>query len=628
MIELALNNIEKYYGANLVLKDITFDVKTGEILGIVGGNGCGKSTLLKIICGIEGYDNGVLSIRKGASIGYLEQMINFGDDFTVLDILNTAFKDVDIIYDEMKKVERELENIDEINLESKLKLYSNLQLKYESLGGYDKEEKLSKVCTGLNIDDKVLQRQFEKLSGGEKTTVILGKILIQNPDILLLDEPSNHLDLASMEWLEGYLKGYKGTVVIVSHDRYFLDNVVSGIVEIENMVSHSYTGNYSAFVKEKERVLQLEMEAYINQQKKIKEMEKTIADLKDWGARGDNNKFFRRAFSMEKMLNRIERIDKPKLESDSINIKSKSSERSGKEVVIVKNLWKSFGDKEILKGADLLIRYGERTAFIGGNGSGKTTLIKILFGEIDMDRGEAFLGSSVKLGYLPQNIAFSDENKTVLDIFREDISITDGKAREYLSNYLFCKEAVFKKVGDLSGGERSRLTLAKLMYKQVNFLILDEPTNHLDIESREELEEFLKDFNGTLLFISHDRYFINSLASRIIELENGQLKSYDGDYEYYKKEKEKIKKAEKPDVKPSAAVKKDKKKSVTIPKKTIPDKKKIEEEIDGLEKKLMDLEAAVTEYSCDYQKLEELYNKKKEIQESIEKLMEQYYEIP
>ena len=627
MIELALNNIQKYYGANMVLKDITFDVKTGEILGIVGENGCGKSTLLKIICGIEGYDNGALSIRKGASIGYLEQMINFGDDFTVTDVLNTAFKDADLIYEEMKIVEKELENIDEKNLESRLKLYSNLQSKYESLGGYDKEEKLSKVCTGLNLDESILQRQFEKLSGGEKTTVILGKILIQNPDILLLDEPSNHLDLASMEWLEGYLKAYKGTVVIVSHDRYFLDNVVLSIVEIEDMISHSYSGNYSAYVKEKERALQLEMEAYINQQKKIKEMEKTIANLKDWGARGDNNKFFRRAFSMEKMLNRIERIDKPKLETGSINIMSKSSERSGKEVVNVKNLWKSFREKEILKGVNLLIRYGERTAFIGENGSGKTTLIKILLGEINMDRGEALLGSSVKLGYLPQNITFSDENKTVLDIFREDISITDGKGREYLSNYLFCKEAVFRKVGDLSGGERSRLSLAKLMYRQVNFLILDEPTNHLDIESREELEEFLKDFKGTLLFISHDRYFINSLASRIIELENGLLKSYDGDYEYYKKKKEEIKKAVKPVTKSSVPAKKEGQNIVIVPKQTASDKKKIEEEIDSLEKKLMDLEAAVSEYSCDYQKLEELYNKKKEIQESIEKLMEQYYEL-
>jgi len=621
MIELALNNIEKYYGANMVLKDITFDVKTGERLGIVGGNGCGKSTLLKIICGLEGYDKGFLSIRKGASIGYLEQMPNFDDDFKVIDVLNTAFKDVDLVYEEIRKTEKELEHIDEENLESKLKVYSNLQSKYESLGGYNKEEKLNKVCTGLKLDETILQRQFEKLSGGEKTTVILGKILIQNPDILLLDEPSNHLDLISMEWLEEYLKGYKGTVVIVSHDRYFLDNVVSNIVEIEDMVSCSYTGNYSTYIKEKERILQLELEAYINQQKKIKEMEKTIATLKDWGSRGDNNKFFKRAFSMEKMLNRIERIDKPKLQNDSINIMVKSSERSGKEVVIVKNLWKSFGENEILKGANLLIRYGERTAFIGENGSGKTTLIKILLGTIKMDRGEALLGSSVKLGYLPQNITFPDESKTVLDVFREDISITEGKGREYLSNYLFCQEAVFKKVGDLSGGERSRLTLAKLMYSQVNFLILDEPTNHLDIESREELEEFLKDFKGTLFFISHDRYFINSLAARIIELETGILKSYDGNYEYYKRKKEENKRAAKPSVKPYVTVKKEQKNSVTVPK-----NKKIEEEIERLEESLKEVEAAILENSCDYKKLEEIYNKKEEMQASIEKLMEQYYE--
>lgn len=626
MIELALNNIEKYYGANMVLKDITFAVKTGEKLGIVGGNGSGKSTLLKIICGLERYDKGSLSIRKGATLGYLEQMPYYGDDFKVIDVLNTAFREADLIQKEMNIVEKELENINEEYLESKLKYYSNLQSKYESLGGYNKEEKLSKVCTGLKIEESILHRNFEKLSGGEKTTIILGKILIQNPDILLLDEPSNHLDLSSMEWLEEYLKSYKGTVVIVSHDRYFLDNVASEIVEIEDMVSHSYYGNYSAYVKEKERLLKLEMDAYINQQKRIKEMEKTIADLKDWGARGDNNKFFKRAFSMEKMLNRIERIEKPKLQNDSINIMTNYTERSGKEVVIVKGLWKSFEGKKILKGADLLVRYGERTALIGENGSGKTTLLKILLGEIKMDRGEAFLGSSVKPGYLPQNITFSDENKTVLDIFREDISITEGKGREYLANYLFCSETVFKKVRDLSGGERSRLALARLMYKQVNFLILDEPTNHLDIESREELEEFLKDFNGTLFFISHDRYFINSLVSRIIELENGILKSYEGNYEYYKNKKKESKKTEEQDVKPITPGKNELKDKVTVPKKT--DKKKIEQEINLLEEALKEIESDILKYFCDYKKLEDLLNKKEEIEEEIEKLMEKYCETP
>lgn len=534
MIDISLNNIKKYYGARQILENVTFEVHSSEKVGIVGENGCGKSTLLKIIMGLESCEAGTISIRKGAKIGYLEQIPVYPEEFKVIDILNKAFEKVDNVYKELSDCEQKISSSDGKNMEKLFNRYSRLQEDYEKMGGYDKEEKLSKVCTGLKIDDVFKEKMFSKLSGGEKTTVILGKMLLQNPDILLLDEPSNHLDLDSVEWLESYLKSYKGSVIIVSHDRYFLDNVVTKIVEIEDMVSQSYNGNYTAYVNEKDRQLELKMHDFINQEKKVKSMESSIAQLIDWGNRGGNNKFFRRAFSMQKMLDKMEKIKKPKMERESISINANMAGRSGNEVIIVKDLCKKLGNRVLFKNASLLIRNGERTALIGHNGCGKTTLLNILLNKMKADSGEAYLGSSVKAGYLPQIVSFDDEDRTVLECFRQSASITEGKAREYLARYMFFDKSVFKKVKSLSGGEKSRLKLAILMYNEINLLILDEPTNHLDINSREELEIFLKKFKGTLFFVSHDRYFINNIADRVIELSNGVLNSYEGNYEYYK----------------------------------------------------------------------------------------------
>lgn len=534
MIDISLNNIKKYYGARQILENVTFEVHSSEKVGIVGENGCGKSTLLKIIMGLESCEAGTISIRKGAKLGYLEQIPVYPEEFKVIDILNKAFEKVDNVYKELRDCEQKISSADGKNMEKLFNRYSRLQEDYEKIGGYDKEEKLSKVCTGLKIDDAFKEKMFSKLSGGEKTTVILGKMLLQNPDILLLDEPSNHLDLDSVEWLESYLKSYKGSVIIVSHDRYFLDNVVTKIVEIEDMVSQSYNGNYTAYVNEKDRQLELKMHDFINQEKKVKSMESSIAQLIDWGNRGGNNKFFTRAFSMQKMLDKMDKIKKPKMERESININANMAGRSGNEVIIVKNLCKRLGNRVLFENASLLIRNGERAALIGHNGCGKTTLLNILLNKMKADSGEAYLGSSVKAGYLPQIVSFDDEDKTVLECFRQSASITEGKAREYLARYMFFDKSVFKKVKNLSGGEKSRLKLAILMYNEINLLILDEPTNHLDINSREELELFLKKFKGTLFFVSHDRYFINNIADRVIELSNGVLNSYEGNYEYYK----------------------------------------------------------------------------------------------
>jgi ATPase subunit of ABC transporter with duplicated ATPase domains len=630
MIELSLNKLQKYYGANMVLEDITFEIQTSEKVGIVGGNGCGKSTLLKIIMGIEGYESGTISIKKNSTLGYLEQMPFYPDSFKVIDVLNKAFEKIDSLQKEMEVLEKQLSSSDEVNMDKILNSYSKIQDIYESLGGYEKEEKLSKVCIGLKINEGFKNKLFSELSGGEKTTVILGKILLQNPDILLLDEPSNHLDLETMEWLESYLKEYKGIVMIVSHDRYFLDNVVTKIIEIEDMTSKSYDGNYTAFTKENERQFNLQMEAFLDQQKKIKAIEKSIAQLREWGKNGDNAKFFKRAASMEKLLNKLQRIDKPVLERQSININANVGERSGDDVVVIKELCKSYGGKVLFNKANLLVRNKESVALIGANGCGKSTLIKILLGSIEADNGTAVLGSGIKLGYLPQNIIFGDENKTILETFREDIVITDGKAREYLARYMFFSEMVFKKVGALSGGERSSLKLSMLMYREVNFLILDEPTNHLDIDSREELEGYLKEFQGTLLFVSHDRYFINNIVSRVVELSNGALTSYGGNYEYYKEKSAQLKtsvvigKAVKADVKTTKA-KKEKTSKLIKSSNNEFKKLRLEEQIEKLEGKLKVMEEEINQFADDYEKLNSIYIEKLDLQQQLEGLIEEYF---
>lgn len=495
-------------------------------------------------------------------------------------------------------------------------------------GGYEKEEKMSKVMEGLKISEGFSSKFFCALSGGEKTTVILAKILLENPSILLLDEPSNHLDLDSIEWLENYLKSYKGTILIVSHDRYFLDNAVTKIIEIEDMKAETYLGNYSYFCEEKQRRLELKYEAFLSQQKKIKSMEKTIAQLKDWGNRGDNEKFFKRAFSMEKTLDKIEKIDKPTMERKSINIKLETADRSGKDVVTVKKLNKRFSDKVIFKGADLLIRSGERVALIGNNGCGKSTFIKLLLGEISADSGSAVLGSNIKFGYLPQNICFQNENATVLQSFMKNIIITEGKARAYLAKYMFYDEDVFKKVSSLSGGEKSRLKLAIIMFYEINMLILDEPTNHLDICSRKELEEILKDFTGTIFFISHDRYFINAVAQRVVELIDGKFISYEGNYDYYKEKSAENKKAlaqgknKNTDINSKKTVngkiKKDDSKKI--------DKTKLEQQIEELEGQLKPIEDEMLKFQYDYKKLNELLKRKGDTEKEIEEMMSKYIE--
>lgn len=629
MIQLALKEIEKYFGGNRIFSNITFEVQSSERVGLIGRNGTGKTTVFKIIAGMENQDKGSISIRKNSTIGYLHQIPDFPQQLKVIDVLKTAFQIQYQINSELKILEGQMASLKEKELEYALRKYGELNELYEAKGGYEIEEKMSKVCTGLKFNDEFLNREFVSLSGGEKTIIMLGKILLENPDILLLDEPSNHLDVTSIEWLEGYLKAYKGTVIVISHDRYFLDRVVTKIIEIEDEETSLYEGNYSYYVKEKQRRVFEQFEAYKDQQKKIKAMEKAIKQLREWAIQGDNEKFFKRAESMQKRLDKVERVDKPLMDQPKIKLDFNEADRSGKDVVSIKGIYKSFEEKKVLEDLYLDIRYGESTALIGNNGSGKSTLIKIVLDEIAPDRGEIKLGANTKIGYLPQNIIFNNEELTVIEAFREDVTISEGAARGILARFLFYGERVFKKVKNLSGGEKSRLKLCKLIQNDINLLILDEPTNHLDIDSREMLEEALTEFKGTILFISHDRFFINKLAKRICEIEYKNIINYYGDYEYYKEKKNEFKRNK---IEAPKEEKTNKEQYSEKPKKQVNSNKlkkaeDLENTMKELEAKLKDIDTEMHNNGAEYEKLLELGKEKERIQEELDIIIEKWMDL-
>ncbi|OXT16725.1 ABC transporter ATP-binding protein [Bacillus sp. OG2] len=625
MLELKLNGIKKYMEATLIMRNVSIEAFEGEKIGIVGANGCGKSTILKLIAGIEkmhyypgypqtsspGYDEGLIHFPRGASKAYLEQSPVFPPGLTVNDVLNLAFEEIDEIEARMRELEEQMKVLTDKELEKALNQYSDLVMQLEAKGGYEREEKLGKVCTGLKFSESFLNTNFDLLSGGEKTTVVLGKLLIHNPDILLLDEPTNHLDMEAIEWLESYLKSCRGIVLIVSHDRYFLDRTVTKIVEIEDMESITYKGNYSSFISQKEENMRIQYEHFREQQKKINGMEKTVSDLREWAMRADNNKFFRRAASIQKKLDKMDIIEKPVFKRRNMRLDIKAAQRSGKEVIKADGLCKSFNDKVIFKNSVLLVQYGERVGLLGSNGSGKTTFLKMLLGEVLPDGGTVELGANVQAAYLPQKIVFNDEEMTVLEAFREDISIVEGKAREYLAKFMFYKKSVFTKVKQLSGGERIRLKLAMLLYQDINLLILDEPTNHLDIPSIETLEAALEDFEGTIFFISHDRYFINRISERVVAVEDYSLKNYPGNYDSYKM----IKEQKAVQVMP---VPEEKKKNQHSYPKQDTSAEKAEARIQRLEQELKEIDAFMAEAGSDYDRLNLLYGRKEKLNKELE----------
>ena len=518
MIEIELNNVKKNYGLKNVLDGVSFEVKTGERISLIGENGSGKSTIFKIISGDEKEDFGNVNIRKGATIGFLKQIYDKeNENLIVEDYLKRSFK-------QYVEVEKRLKYFENLMSEAKedineiLAKYGNLQEKYIAMGGYELEEKFKKICSGFKFNKDFLNKNYNNLSGGEKTIVNLAYILLNNPSILLLDEPTNHLDIETLEWLENFLIDYKGTVLLISHDRYFLDKVATKTVLLESGKVKIYFGNYSYFLEEDERRTLAEYEIYKSQQKQIEKMKESIKKLRAFGNLAGNEMFFKRAKSIEKRLEKLEVVDKVNLEKRKLPISLNASSRSGKDVLTIKNLNKSYGEKIIFKNFNTEIHYGEKVHLKGSNGSGKSTLIKIILEEDKDYTGEVKLGSSVKIGYIPQELKFPNENNTVLEYFMFDYNDSETRARNYLAKYLFFGNNVFKRLKELSGGERVRLILAKLVLQETNFLILDEPTNHLDISTREILEDTLEEYNGTVLFVSHDRYFAKKLAKQEIKL--------------------------------------------------------------------------------------------------------------
>ncbi|MUG85172.1 ATP-binding cassette domain-containing protein [Paenibacillus timonensis] len=532
-------NIQKYYGAELVLNDVTFEIKIGDTVGLIGRNGAGKTTLMKLLSGSERPDQGLLSVRKNARIGSLAQIPDYSREETVYDVLLGAFSDLRSLGAEMRRLEADMAGAGESGaLDSLLKQYGQMQEAFERGGGYDIETSIFRVAGGLGIPEEQFTRPFTSLSGGEKTKVGLAVILLREPDLLLLDEPTNHLDMAATEWLEGYLRAFPGTCVVISHDRYFLDAVVGKIIELEDGEAFTFHSNYSYYKEEKERRLLQQFADYEEQQKKIKKMQETIKQLIEWGNRSNppNPGFHRRAASMQKALDRMVKLKRPILERKRIGLELDHADRSGKDAIVLKEVGDARGGRVLYRGLTHTLRYGEAAVLIGDNGAGKSTLLKNILGQEPPQEGEVRLGSRIEPGYLAQQAAPADHDETVLQYFRDEIGLEAGEARGQLARFLFYGADVFKKVSSLSGGEWTRLRLAVLMYRKPNLLVLDEPTNHLDIDSREALEEALEEYPGTLLAVSHDRYFINKVAGQVWALAGGRLTVSLGGYEDYRAE--------------------------------------------------------------------------------------------
>ena len=616
MIDISVKDLVKSFDSERnVLDGISFDVQEGERVGLLGKNGAGKTTLFKILTGELDYNSGEIAFASGKKVGLISQIPVYPAGYTVDDVLRTAFAQLDRIRVQMQAIEAQMSDHTPQELLSR---YDELMNRFTAGGGYEADTETDKICNGLAISSAQRGQEFASLSGGEKTRVNLARLLLERTDILLLDEPTNHLDMNSVEWLEDYIEKFKGTVLTISHDRYFLDRVVSRIVEIHDGKAEFYSGNYSFYVQEKQARFELQLKQYEKEQAKLGQLGFTLERMKGWGI--NNRTLYRRAMSIQHRMERIEKTDKPTRDK---TMRARFNQRDffGDEVLSIKNLSKQFDGRTLFSGVDLEMGGGERVALLGDNGTGKTTFLKILLGE-ETGEGKIKFGPSVKWAYLPQVIHFDHPERTLLDTMLYEKNCTVQTARDRLGAFLFEGDDVYKTVGKLSGGEQSRLRLCMLMDESINLLILDEPTNHLDIASREWVEDALEEYEGALIFVSHDRYFVNKFATRIWELEDGHIRGYLCGYEKYRSIRsfERIQAAA-----PAAKEKREKKVKPAAPDKSLEKQlRAIEREIEKQEALLHEYDGKIDAAASDYQELSRLMAERETAENAYAEMMERW----
>ena len=620
MIDLSVKDLVKSFDADdNILDGLTFDVQAGERVGIMGRNGAGKTTLFRILTGEIGYDSGEVIFAPGKKVGLISQIPKYPAGYTVEQVLRTAFAGLEKLKRQLSELEAQMGAHPSREV---LTQYDALMDRFTTGGGYETEVELQKVVNGLNIPPEMRQREFTMLSGGEKTRVNLARLLLEKTDILLLDEPTNHLDMKSVEWLEEYILRFKGTVLTISHDRYFLDRIVQRIVELRGGKAEFYTGNYSAYVVEKQARFDLQLKQYEQEQAKLKQLGYTVERMKGWGI--NNRSLYRRAMSIQHRMERIEKTERPVTEKQ-LKLRFEEKDFFGDEVFTIRDLGKSFEDKTLFDHVELEVKGGERIALLGDNGTGKSTFLKILLGETLADHGKIKFGPTVKTAYLPQIIHFDHPERTLYDTMLYEKNCTPQVARDRLGAFLFQGEDVFKTVANLSGGEQSRLRLCMLMDEKINLLILDEPTNHLDIASREWIEAAVEDYEGTLLFVSHDRYFVDRFATRIWVLENGTIQDYPCGYEKYRSIL--AHEAEKPKAAPVKAEKKEKAKTKGGDKALEKKLRAVERDIEKQEALVAEFEPQIEAAASDYQELTRLLAEKEAAEAQLEALMEQWEQL-
>ena len=619
MIDISVKDLVKSFEiGNHLLDGLSFDINEGERVGIMGRNGCGKTTLFRILTGEISPDEGTVMIAPGKKLGLISQIPHYPAGYTVEDVLRTAFAPLLAMREKMTKLEHAMGTDAS---KQTLAEYDRLSAAFASGGGYEMDVQTDKVCGGLGIPAEQRAQEFDRLSGGEKTRVNLARLLLEKTDILLLDEPTNHLDLKSTEWLEDYILKFRGTVLTISHDRYFLDRVVQRVIELSGGKAEFYSGNYSFYLEEKQNRFNLQLKQYEQEQAKLRQLGYTLERMKGWGI--NNRTLYRRAMSIQHRMERIAKTERPRTEK-TLRARFDARDFFGDEMFTVKRLSKSFGGRTLFSDVNLEVKGGERIALLGDNGTGKSTFLRILLGEEPCDAGTVRFGPTVRYGYLPQIIRFEHPERSLYDTMLYEKNYTPQAARDRLGAFAFSGEDVFKSVSTLSGGEQSRLRLCMLMDDKINLLVLDEPTNHLDIASREWIECAIDEYEGTLLFVSHDRYFVDKFATRVWELENGVIRDFKCGYAKYRS----IKAHEQMNLQQAPAPKPEKKEKPRNPDKQNERKlRALEREIEAMEQRLADFDAQISQTGADYQALSQLMEERQALESELDEKMAQWAEL-